>query len=169
MSVALPPEEVRFKNNAVIMTKALHTGLNKLKQEGYDVDVGIIAMASALIEGFQPQVLINGFITNAHLFWDKIHERNDDFFIHNASSIFEYLPTDSVNVFKDLYLTKNAKGESVISKKLKDEIWDLFDAMIKISIKYIHKHRKMVNGVYTQEFFQVVPLDHHINVWKVKL
>lgn len=165
-----PAEEERFKSNAIVMTKALQTGLQKLKNEGYEVDLTVVTMASALIVGFQPHYLITEFIKNSHMkCWDKIKERDEKFFVENVSTIFEYLPMDSVNLFKDLFLTKDIHGQNVISQKLKNEIWSLFDAMIKISIKYIHKHRKMVDGRYTVSFFDDVDLEHHITNWQCKV
>ena len=165
-----PPEEERFKSNAIVMTKALQTGLQKLKHDGYDVDLTVVTFAAALIGGFQPHALITGFISKSHVkCWDKIKERDETFFVENVASIFEHLPMDSVNLFKDLYLTKDKMGQNVISQKLKNEIWSLFDAMIKISIKYIHKHREMVDGRYTKSFFDDVNLPHHIQNWQCKL
>ena len=165
-----PPEEERFKSNAIVMTKALQTGLQKLKNDGYEVDLTIVNIAAALIVEFNPHSLITGFITKSHLkCWDKIKERDEKFFVENVASIFEYLPMNSVTLFKDLFLTKDINGQNVISQKLKNEIWSLFDAMIKISIKYIHKHRQMVDGKYTVSFFDDVDLPHHITNWQCKL
>lgn len=165
-----PPEEERFKSNAIVMTKALQMGLQKLKSEGYNVDLTVVNMASALIAGFDAHFLIKNFIAKSHLkCWDKIKERDEVFFIANVATIFEHLPMDSVNLFKDLFLTKDANGQNVVSQKLKDEIWKLFDAMIKISIQYIHKHRMMVNGQYTISFYDDVDIPHHADIWQCKL
>ena len=165
-----PPEEERFKQNAIVMTKALQTGLQKLKNEGHNVDLTVVTMASALVVGFDSHYLIREFIKKSHAkCWDKINARDEDFFVENAASIFEYLPNDNVNLFKDLYLTKDIHGNNVVAQSLKNQIWSLFDAMIKISIKYIHKHRKMVDGCYTEPFFDDVNIDHHINVWQCKV
>ncbi len=166
----LPPEQERFKSNAIQLTKALQTGLQKLKDQGYHVDLSMVMIASALIGGVEPHDLIKGFINNSHgKCWNKIKERDEDFFVMNAGSIFSQLPGDSVNLFKDLFLTKDTSGKSVISQNLKDEVWSLFDAMIKIAIKYIHKNRKMINNEYTESFYDDVDLSHHALIWKCTL
>ena len=166
----LPPEQERFKSNAIQLTKALQTGLQKLKNEGYNVDLTMVMVASALIVGVDAHDLIQGFIETSHFkCWDKIRARDEDFFVENAGSIFAKLPGESVNLFKDLFLTKNADGISVISQKLKNEVWSLFDAMIKIAIKYVHKHRKMIDEKYTEPFYDNVDLEHHALIWQCKL
>jgi hypothetical protein len=55
-------------------------------------------------------------------------------------------------------------GKNVISKQLKDEIWGLFDAMIKISIKYISKQQ-----IQNPEKYAEVNLQKHAQTWDVKL
>ncbi len=165
-----PPEEERFKSNAIVMTQALQNGLQKLHQDGYPVDLTVVTLAAAIINGFKSHDLINGFIKKSHLeCWDKIKNRDEDYFVNNVSTIFEQLPMQSVNLFKDLFLTKDSHGVSVVSESLKTQIWCLFDAMIKISIQYIHKHREMVDGKYTKSFFDDVDVEHHAKVWQCRL
>lgn len=177
MSVA--PEEERFAKNTTIMAQAVHESVQKLYNGGYKtVDPGMVAFAVTVISAFDKHFLIQGFIENSHeKCWDSIKGRNEIFFIENASDIFKYLPMDKVNLFKDLFLTKDPQGNSVISQSLKNQLWDLFDAMIKISIKYIHKHRSpysyqtdtgIVNA-YAASFFDEVDLNRHAGVWGVKL
>jgi hypothetical protein len=176
MSVA--PEEERFAKNTTIMAQAIQEGIKKLCDAGYQtVDPTIVALAVTVISSFNKHYLIQGFIENSHeKCWDSIKKRDENFFVENASDIFKYLPMDKVNLFKDLFLTKDKNGNSVISQSLKTQLWDLFDAMIKISIKYIHKNRApysystpngMINA-YGAQFFDEVDLDHHATVWELK-
>lgn len=165
----LPPEEVRFANNATIMGHAISNGVNTLNNAGYKTIEPIkMLFAISLIESHgkeDPHNLINLFILNSHeICWDKIKLRDEKFFIENVSQIFSVLPAESVNLFKDLFLTVDKNGTNVISKKLKDEIWGLFDAMIKISIKYIHKQQIQKPDVYAD-----VKLQKHADLWGVKL
>lgn len=177
MSVA--PEEERFAKNATIMAQAVHESVQKLYNAGYKtIDPTLVALAVTVITAFDKHYLIQGFIENSHeKCWDSIKTRNELFFVKNASEIFKYLPMDKVNLFKDLFLTKDSQDNSVVSQSLKNQLWDLFDAMIKISIKYIHKNRspysyptsnEMVN-TYGAQFFEEVDLNHHAGVWGVKL
>ena len=163
----IPPEEERFASNAVTMANAVHFGIQKLYNDGYKViNPSSILLASAVIEGFDKEQLIKSFIINSHEnCWDKIKERDEVYFVENVASVFKYLPSDSVNLFKDLFLTKDHYGECVVPLTLKNQIWELFDAMIRISIKYIHKHR-LINKL---DFFKEVDLEHHSKTWNVIL
>jgi len=165
--MTLPPEEVRFANNASIMGHAVSAGINKLNQQGFKVvDPITVLFAISLIESHgkdDPHGLINMFIKNSHeSYWDKIKERDEKYFVENINKIFSVLPSETVNIFKDLFLTLDKNGDNVISLKLKNEIWGLFDAMIKISIKYIHKQK-----IQHPEKYEHIELDRHTTVWGV--
>lgn len=159
-----PSEELRFAKNAIIMADAIHTGVQKLYDEGYrDVHPSMVEFARELIRQIEPHELIHGFIKNSHAeCWDKIKERDEEFFINNVGKIFHHLPTDTVVLFHNLFMTKNDKNENVVSQDLKNSIWGLLDAMIKISIKYIAKHRKLQVDFYTE-----VDLLRHSTMWNV--
>jgi hypothetical protein len=168
MKTNLPSEEIRFAKNATVIGQAINTCVNKLQQQGYKtVDPMILTIGLSIIESQgknDPHAMIKLFIKNSHeSCWDKIKERDEHYFVHNVSKIFSALPPDTVNIFKDLFLTVDNNGVSVISQKLKDEIWGLLDAMIKISIKYINKHRHNSND------YENVKLEHHAKVWTVVL
>ena len=58
---------------------------------------------------------------------------------------------------------------------MKDEIWDLLDSMVKISIKYIHRERKpstyldenkVLVQTYKNSFINNVNLAHHAKNWR---
>lgn len=175
----LPPEEERFAKNATIMAQAVLEGVKCLYDAGYKtINPTTIELAVTVISAFNKHYLIQGFIENSHeKCWDNIKNRDEKFFIDNASSIFKYLPMDKVDLFKDLFLTTDAKGNSVVSQSLKNQLWSLFDTMIKISIKYIHKHRNPHSyftdagprNAYGSSFFDEVNIAHHADVWKVQL
>lgn len=163
----LPPEEVRFANNATIMGHAISNGVNTLNNAGYKtIDPIKMMFAISLIESHgkeNPHNLINLFINNSHaLCWNKIKERDEKFFLENVNKIFSILPAESVNIFKDLFLTVDDNGVNVVSDNLKNELWGLFDAMIKISIKYIHKQR-----IQHPEKYSDVDLQAHAKLWGV--
>lgn len=177
MSIA--PEEERFAKNAIIMAQAIHESVQKLCDAGYKtIDPMMVSFAVTVISAFDKHYLIQGFIENSHdTCWTCIKNRNEVFFVENASNIFKYLPMDQVNLFKDLFLAKDSQGNCVISQSFKTQIWNLFDAMIKISIKYIHKGRNPysystdegVINTYGSSFFDEVDLVGHSKVWNVKL
>lgn len=177
MSVA--PEHERFAKNTTIMAQAIFEGVKRLYDAGYKtVNPSTIEFAVAIISAFDKHNLIQGFIENSHVkCWDNIKKRNEQFFVENSGEIFKYLPTENVNLFKDLFLTKDSTGKSVVSQGLKDQLWSLLDANVKISIKYVHNNRSPysystsdgVSNAYGTSFFDNVDIAHHANVWNVRL
>ncbi|CAH6420859.1 Hypothetical protein HVR_LOCUS1308 [uncultured virus] len=177
--MSLAPEHERFAKNTTIMAQAVHEGVKRLYDAGYKtIDPDLIDSAVRVISIFNKHFLIQGFIENSHeKCWDKFKEREEDFFVENAGDIFKYLPMDKVNLFKDLFVTKDSAGNSVVSQNLKNQLWDLFDAMIKISIKYVHNNRSPysystpngISNAYGASFFDEVDIGHHANVWNVRL
>lgn len=177
MNVA--PEEERFARNATIMAQLVHETVVQLNQAGYrTISPELVSLAATIISGIDKHSLIQGFIESSHAkCWDRIRARDEIFFVENASDIFSILPMDKVNLFKDLFLTTDAHGNSVMSRSLKDQLWDLFDAMVKISIKYVHKGRKpysystatgMANA-YGKSFYDDVDMAYHAPTWEVTL
>lgn len=177
MSIA--PEEERFAKNTTIMAQAIYESVQKLYNAGYKtVDPEIVAFAANVIAAFDKHFLIQGFIQNSHTkCWDSVKRRDEKFFVENAGEIFQYLPANKVDLFKDLFLTRDPQGNSVVSQSLKDQLWGLFDAMIKISIKYVHKQRNPYSyqtsegmfNAYGSSFFDEVDIITHANTWSIKL
>lgn len=169
MTTNLPPEEVRFAKNVVVLAQAVHKGVTDLYEKGYQtVNPTLVGLVVGVLESYDKEVLIQGFIANSHLeCWDKILERKENFFVENADKIFADLPASTVGLFKDLFLTKDELGNSVVSKELKDKIWTLFDQLVKVSIKYIHRKRGPSLRGYTLSFFDEVDIGYHVAKWKV--
>lgn len=175
----LPPEEIRFAKITVQLSQLIYESVCKLNSLGYKtVNPDMINMVSQLIESFDKKYLIEGFIENSHqLCWDSIKKRDEEFFVKNAGEIFKYLPMDKVDLFKDLFQTKDQNGNCVIEQQLKDNLWRLFEVMVKISIKYVHKGRipysyKKGNELiskYSISFYDAVDVSYHANVWNVTL
>ena len=176
---SIKPEEERFADATVQLSKAIHYHVTNLFNLGYKtVEPKTVLMISQAIEFFNKHQLIAGFITNSHLkCWDKIKERDENFFIENANDIFQYLPSGEVNMFKDLFTTKDKNGVDIIDNDSKLQIWRLFDNMVKVSIKYIHKHRSpfsqkendKITCFYERSFFDDVDIKKHSALWNVTL
>lgn len=174
-----PPEEERFQKNAVVLGNLVQKCVEDLNKAGHNsISPMTVQFATTLIGSFDKGFLIQGFIENSHKeCWDQIKRRDEDFFVKNAGEIFKMLPTERVNLFRDVFLIRNADGKSVVPHESKSQLWDLFDALIKISIKYIHRNRQPysqnVNGQlkqgYYASFFDEVDIEYHSDVWKVKL
>ncbi|HSW76818.1 MAG TPA: hypothetical protein VLG50_07220 [Candidatus Saccharimonadales bacterium] len=160
-----PPEELRFVKNVEVMADAIYSGVQTLHQEGYKViDPKLILLAKEIIRQFDPNELIQDFIKNSQEHWCKVKKRDEAFFIHNAATVFKQLPIDIVLLFKDLFLTVDKNNKSVVSDKLKNSIWELFDAMIKIAIRYIYRQRKI-----NIHYFNHINLEEHATMWQIVL
>lgn len=172
-------EPERFAKNAEIMANAVYDSIKMLYDRGYKtIDPIMVQLACNVIVAFDKNYLIQGFIEGSHeKCWDRIKVRDELFFIENAGGIFKNLPTENVNLFKDLFLTKDTNGNCVISQEVKNMLWGLFDAMIKISIKYIHKGKApyscesdgSIQCFYSAQFFDEVDISRHAKTWGVQL
>ena len=178
-AIQTPSEEERFQKNAVILGSLVQKCVMDLNKAGYNsINPFIVSMATTLLASFDKSYLIQGFIENSHkLCWDQIKKRDEHFFTENAADVFKALPMERVNLFKDLFLTHDASGKSIVPQVSKDQMWDIFDALIKISIKYIHRDRQPycqeIDGkivkLYHASFFDEIDLVYHADLWKVKL
>ncbi len=147
-------EAEKFKINAEGLSLCILYEVQKLFDQGHKtLNPGLIYFGSEMLKTIDKDELIEGFIQNSHTCWDKIKNRDDLFFIDHASVIFQKLPGDSVTIFKDLYLSDHLSGT------FKTCMWDYFDALVKISIKYVYKNPEKFN----------VNLPHHIESWQIKI
>jgi hypothetical protein len=176
---AIKPEEERFADTAIQLSKAIHYNITTLYNLGYKtIDPNVVLMVSNGILFFDKHQLIQGFIINSHsTCWEKIKERDEKFFIENANDIFKLIPAGEVNLFKDLFTTKDSNGNDIINQDIKTQIWKLFDAMVKICIKYIHKQRapfsqksnETIQYFYERSFFDEVDVRTHSEKWGIAL
>lgn len=180
MAAPAPPAEERFKANSFVLANLIADGIQELNDRGYNiVNIQIVNMVKIVIENMTAVALIDAFILGSHEeCWGKIHEKDEPFFVENANKIFQYLPQDKVNLFKVLFETKDENGKAVIKDETKEDLWDLFGACIKTSIKYIHEGRKpysmneageLVNKYNKEDFYPEVDVKAHAEKWKVKL
>jgi len=175
----IKPEEERFADTAVQLSKAIHYNITTLFNLGYQtVNPDMVLLVSNGILFFDKHKLIQEFIKNSHsMCWEKIKDRDENFFVENANDIFKDIPAGNINLFKDLFTTKDSNGVSIINDDIKTQIWRLFDAMVKISIKYIHKHRspfaeksdETIKFFYERSFFDDVDIRKHSEKWSVVL
>lgn len=177
---ATTPEEVKFAANVGVMIDAVHDSVTRVYNAGVitTINPDSIRFIAGIILKFDKHELIQGFINKSHgECWDRIRVRDEQFFLENVGSIFQFLPADKVNLFRDLYLAKDAAGKNVVPDSLKEDLWGLFDAMIKNSIRYIHNGRGpvatstatgIVNG-YRATFFKEVDVQRHAATWQVRL
>lgn len=144
------PEEKRFSANVIRLCEHVHRVVSKYHNKGYtSIDPALILFGQVILTGMSETDLINAFIKYTPMHWNKIKTRQRSFFIENANDIFKDFPTTHVDAFKTLFTIKipdEKKGESMRYLITDDDedtqaFWALFDSLVKITIKYIHRRR----------------------------
>lgn len=122
------PEE-RFKENSDELVDIIDHSI-KTYATG-SVNKLVLQIAVSYVKSMEERSLINSFIINSHIYWDSIKERDEDFFLSKADKIFGKLPSDDVNMFKSLF------EKDLLPDKIKNVIWEYFEANVRISINYM--------------------------------
>lgn len=165
----IPPAEERFYGNLkgfFDLTKDILDDLYTSKKYT-EIPPALVDIAWGFLCNSDKVQLLENFIKKSHPHWEKIREKDQDFFVSNASCIFGELPTDKLNSFLKLLTT------DMIGEEQKKNIWNYLSSFVKISIKYLYEKRggKMLNDTYTfdKEFFVDVPdLNNSIKNWDIK-
>ena len=139
--------------------------------------------------------MIKNFIKRSHPFWDKIRNKDIEYFKNMGLDLFndfEQKGLDSVKSNEEFQdnsgFMKNLSGEHINSfKKIlessydyegetydifdderKNDVWQIMHSFVKISLLYIHEGRKKVDGKYTVEFFPEIKVKQNALDWGVK-
>ena len=175
-----PSEEKRFTTNLLDLAALIHELATICWDAGRkEINPQLVSFAENYLKGYDPVVLIETFINHSHPHWDQIRERNDIFFIENAHVIFKELPVNSenINAFKLFFTAKDKNGEFIIIEEDRDAIWNIFDSLVKICIKYIHRVKgvKLVSTdqglrpAYSNKRFNQIKIREQAKLWNVKL
>lgn len=175
-----PSDEKRFIANVMDLTDLVHELSTICWDAGRkDVNPQLILMAENYLKNYDPVKLIETFITHSYPFWKQIKDREEDFFANNAHVIFKHLPVDpsNINAFKVFFTAVDDQGEHIIVSDDRDAIWDIFDSLVKICIKYIHKVRevkliKTENGLrpkYQNNKFPEIKVRELARQWGIEL
>jgi len=188
----IPPEEERFLTNILDLTYLIHELSGTCYDAGYDVNPTLIMFAAKYLENSDPVTLIEPFIKYSYKFWGEetedengnkiggeIKNRKEEFFINNAHEIFKNLPiqSDKLNAFKILFTATYKNGDDIIDQDERNNLWEMFDTLVKISIKYVHRVRGIVlkstpNGIvpkYKNPLFTYVKVGELSKIWKIDL
>lgn len=114
---------------------------------------------------------------NKVVIWEKILTRDESFFLENANDIFakdSYVPVDNINAFKIIFTTLDPQGNPIISDEEKIIIWEYFDTLLKISIKFIHDGRKPYlndnqESCYKERYYSDIPILEYAKRYNLQL
>ncbi len=175
-----PPEEERFITNVLDLTALIHDLATICWDAGRkDINPQLVAIAENYLEKYDPIKLIDVFIKYSYLHWEQIRLHVDIFFIDNAHVIFQHLPVDTskINAFKIFFTAVDDKGKNIISDEDIQAIWDIFESLVKICIKYIHRIRgvrlvsteKGLRPAYINKKFPQIKVRELAKLWKIEL
>lgn len=174
----IPSEEDRFMSNASELTLFVHGLVKEVYNQGYQiVNPQLVEIAGHILNGFNKSDVIVSFITYSYPHWNSIRNKNKNFFVENAGKVFGDLPVSNVDAFKDLFIITDRDGNPVVSDENVEILWDFFHALVKISIKYIHRKRSPKLRVeamkticeYDNNYFSEIELTKHAELWEVRL
>ena len=115
---------------------------------------------------------IQSFVTKTYKHWGKINNRDNTFFLENASSLFSSFKSSQINAFQVLFKVDKDGNENV-SKTNKDEMWEIFIDLISIGMEITHLRRipKQTNEkkIYGKKFIPEIKLREYAKIWKIKL
>lgn len=173
----------RFSKSLETLMRLVTSCVTVLNQKGIkSIDASFLRMCEGLVSAADKKDLISGFINNTHIHWETIFQRDETFFIDNAGDLFTIpIDTSKLDIFRDIMKGKNEDDTPLISTEIKNQLWNILEVMIKISIKYIHNGRapfsykcdsvspsKLIPA-YGAEFFDNIDLRKYVPICKLKL
>jgi len=166
-------------------------------------DNGIINTSSTMLNIFKLCIsktngdkMIQKFIRRTNPFWEKIFEKDTEYFQKLALELFQdyeekgldhykkegeddtgildKLGDSHIKNFKTVlagsYTDDDGEEVKIFDPEREEDIWKIMHACVKISILYIHKHRVMNDkGQYTAECFPEIKVKSEAQRWGVKL
>ena len=175
-----PPEEERFLQNILDLTDLVYELSAMCWDAGCnDINPKLVLLARGYLSGYDPVDLIETYIRYSNEYWGEIKSREENFFINHANEIFMHLPikTDNINAFKIFFTTVDKNSEYVIIQDDRDAIWDIFESLVKICIKYVHRVRgvklvdtgKGLRPGYINKKFPEIEVRKLAKIWGIKL
>jgi len=178
-TVKYPPQDVpkpspkdRFKSNLSLFVHYMGTIMSEYRPG--NVDPLVVSIVLAVIQGTDPDLMMNKFIDRSNDYWDIILEKEESSLLSSILILFRDLPADQVKSISDIFVAKDDKGNLVITQDKRDIIWSYIWAFVKIGIKHIHVTRKPITdekGVrkYSVDYFPKISVKVNAEKWKIKV
>ena len=193
MSSQVKPSE-RFKKNMLIFLDIIA----EMFQEGsenniVDTDSKLLTILKVLIESTPSDYMIRNFIRKTYPYWEKIKERDIEYFKENGleffttvkekgveniageesknNSFIKNLKSSHIDNFKKLLegsYTQGGEEIDILDKERKEDIWKILESFVKISISHVHSQRIYIEGKYTQEYFPEINVQENVELWSIK-
>lgn len=187
-----PSPEERFHTNLVGLGELIFDLVTEVNAKGYNIiNPKIVELAVHLLYKIDHVTVINTFISGSNKLdaegnpipfekhcWTKIKAHDRSFFLDNAGVIFHGLPCDRIDAFSRMFSITDADGKLVVAKEDENEIWEYFESLVKIAIKYIHFKRQPqlirrgteeIRRYRADNFLESIDLSQHANCWELTL
>jgi len=190
--MSLPTQE-RFKRNFLTLVDICHEMVEEGSENGVSsITPTMFNLVKIFISRLESKFLIERFIRKTHNYWDKIYEKDLDYFKELGLNLFSMadnkgldnmMEGDDKNLAGGLSLGHVSSFKTLLSAKYKDEdgneveifddekiqdTWKIMHGFVKQSIHHIHNEREMVDGQYTKDYFSNVNVKENAEKWKVK-
>ena len=188
-----PSTEERFKSNFITLVEICE----EMVQEGDENNVSSITPAvfsifRILISKIEPKFLIERFIRKTSDYWDKILEKDIEYFKNLGLGLFNIagdngidsilekedksitggLTINHISSFKGLlsatYRNENGEEIQIFDDERVTDTWKIMHSFVKQSILYVHTNRNMIDGEYTKDYFSNINVKENAEKWKVK-
>jgi hypothetical protein len=196
MSSNTPISYERFKTNMLTLFDIVYEMFEDAQEHNIvSTKLGILKILKVCIKSCSGEKMIKNFIKRSHPFWDKIRNKDIEYFknmgldlfndfeqkgldsvkgneeFQDNSGFMKNLSGEHINSFKKILESSyNYEGETydIFDDERKNDVWQIMHSFVKISLLYIHEGRKKVDGKYTVEFFPEIKVKQNALDWGVK-
>jgi len=192
MDSGKPSPEERFHTNLVGLAELIFDLVTEVNAKGYNIiPTKVVELAVHLLYQMDHITVINTFISGSNKpdekggpvpfedhCWTKIKARDRRFFLDNVGVIFHGLPSNQINAFSRMFSLTDTDGNPIVAKEDENEIWEYFESLVKITLKYIHSKRQPqlvrrgteeIRRYKADDFFESVDLAQHTRHWDLTL
>ena len=194
MSTQLVPSE-RFKKNMIILLDIIKEMFDEGNENNVvDSDTKMITILKILIEATPGDYMINNFIKKTNTYWKRIKDKDIEYFkeygldfftnvkengvdsltnpeTKKSNSFLKNLKETHISNFKSLLEGEydvDGKKIEILDEERKQDIWNILNSFVRISISHIHMERNYIEGKYTQEYFPEINVNENIKEWNIK-
>lgn len=190
MSSQLKPSD-RFKKNMIILLEIISEMFEEASENKVvESDTKLLTILKVIINSTNGSYMINNFIKRSNKYWDKIRERDIDYFKNHGLELFTSVKEKGIDSFKEgdnnfvknlqdkhidnfkkmLEATYSINGKEIdiFDEERKEDIWKIMASFVKISISHVHTERNYENGKYSTEYFPEINIKENVDKWDIR-
>ena len=190
MSSQLKPAD-RFKKNMIILLEIISEMFDEASENNIvESDTKLLTILKVIINSTNGDYMINNFIKRSNCYWDKIRERDIEYFKNHGLELFTSVKQNGIESFKegDNNFMKNLKDKhienfktmleatytvggkevDIFDEERKEDIWKIMGSFVKISVSHIHQERNYNNGKYSTEYFPEINIKENVDKWDIR-